>query len=145
MRLLRPKETLLLQSASRKEEFRKYLLFNTWATRELRFVRILHPYFTKRDWLKLSKSLKPSPPLYLRMQILSHLTQWIFLLSSSPPHQNLAISRLHFARTHFESLKHDIEYKGIAWMTTFRKTSLPPTENNFSFQLWRCFHIWSSI
>jgi hypothetical protein len=109
--------------------FGKYRPFSTRAQRESGSVNILQHCFPSIAWLKIARSLKPSPPKYLDADNHFHALQCSFLFPSSNSHQKLEIGLLIFSQIDLRIWKQLITYVGIAWAIDFIKVS------RFLFQL----------
>ena len=75
---------------SKKWHRGKHLALKHWYIKESCCRISLHPCFANMAKLKVRRSLKPNPPIFLASVSLLQLVQWIFLSSPSCPHQNLA-------------------------------------------------------
>lgn len=75
-------------------------------------------------------SLKLYPPAFFGAVILDQEIQLIFLLFGLSSHQNLVKIDWILLNSEMGSLKHDIEYEGIADNTDFRSTCLPARDPN---------------
>lgn len=71
----------------RSQECGNYRLFKNMDSKHSDWLMIFHPFLANRAWLKLSISLKPILPRALGRHILSHDTQWIFLICYVSLHQ----------------------------------------------------------
>ena len=82
-------------------------------------------------------------PINLGLDMVFHDTHVVFLSPLLHPHQNFLRSLFICSQRPRGSLKHDMEYVGIACATDLIKTSLPPKNKHFCIQHWTCFQILS--
>lgn len=75
----------------------------------------------------------PKPPSSLGLEIKLHFFQWIFGLSSNPPHQKFLINAEIESRKEDGSKNHDIAYVGMVWMTDLIRIFLLVGDNKNCF------------
>lgn len=132
--LLHANEGLYPKDAYMKDPVRKYLSFITVATMDSGCCNIRQPCLAKRAELKTSRSLKPKPPSAFDLPIFSQLSHAVFLPELFVPHQKLLLKELSFLHKPVGSLKTDILYDGIDWITALIKISLPACNSSHSLQ-----------
>lgn len=76
---------LLVKTVSNKPPFGKYFALNNLAHKLLGNSSIGQAWRARSTWLKRRKSLKPKPPCFFGLVILSHAYQCVFLFSFSAP------------------------------------------------------------
>lgn len=96
---------------------------------------ILQACFPNIAVLKACRSLKPSPPSFLRSFNVSHLCQCRAEFLLELRHQKVAIFLSIALIMEIGILKIDIAYWGIVWTTALRRISFPALESKLSFQL----------
>ena len=92
-----------------------------------------HHHLTSRLVFNVQIYPTPSPPSVLGATTLSHATQWIFLLLSSPPHRNLRRICSSFSVIATGALKKERKYVGRFPSTEVINFNLPPNESVFYF------------
>jgi hypothetical protein len=114
--------------ASMNSLYGKYTTLSTWALKKLPSSCIRQACLPSRAKLNNSMSRKPRPPKNFGSTMSSQATQHVFLFPSLLPHQKLRRRPLMCWHRPLGSLKHDIEYVGIACATDLIHISFPSTD-----------------
>ena len=119
-------------SASTNSLIGNLAAFSTLALRELGSYTMHHTWCASKARLNSSMFLKSSASEPFDIDISSQATQKVFLFPSLLPHQKSHRRLSICLHRPLGSLKHDIEYIGVAWVTALINTSLPPAERHCS-------------
>lgn len=114
----------------------KYLDFKIFPTRKARSWTSLHTCFANKALFKVFESLKPKPPCDLVSPSNFHFLQWILDSFVIWPHQNMDLDNAISLQIFWDKENILIVYVGIAWITTFKSTSLHAWDKKYSSNFW---------